>query len=139
LRARRRGAGLEIQNGVATAGEVGAADESENPIPGFNRQFAADFRVSRRDVGAAPGFEIFKPARDAFITRPPECARLRKILERREMPFAEAQKFAIRIIRQCVGIGLGKVADGAMDDTAALCRSGPVINRVEGRRRNIAA
>src|SRR5262249_9590422 len=91
----RRRAGLEVQNGVAATSEafdtVGAADESKTPIPRLNRQLAADFRMSRRDVGAALGFEIHKPARDAFITRPPECPRLRIVLQRREMPFAETQ------------------------------------------------
>src|SRR5262249_28877424 len=103
LRARWRRAGLKVENGVAaidqTLDTVGAAGQTKYAGSGRNRQLAANFNMRSDDLAAAFRLEVRKPPRDTFVTRPPDGARLRKILQRREMPLAKTQEFPNRIIR----------------------------------------
>ena len=87
--------------------------------------------MQRRKTVAARLVPAREPLRDAQVARPPEGARLGKIGERREMFFAELEQFLHRIGRCRCGELLGVVADGAMDDGAAVARAGRRVDRVE--------
>ncbi len=69
--------------------------------------------------------------RDAHKARPPERARLGKILKRFEMRLAQRDKLVRRIGREILGVELGEIADGGVDDGAALGGAGRGIDRIE--------
>ena len=134
---RARRSGLVIENDVAAVSvaldAVGDAVQSKGALRQRNFDLAADLRDQRTDVGAPRRLPTGEPVRDPLETRPPEGARFGKIVEIGEMRPAKLDKFARGIGRKAILVALGEIADGVMDDGAALGRAGRKIDGIERR------
>ena len=85
-----------------------------------------------RDEGAAPlGVPAREPMRNAQEARPPECARLGKILERGKVRLAECDEFVQRIGGKAGREILRECADGGMNNGAAFGGAGLGVDRIE--------
>ena len=90
--------GLVVDDGIASVGEaldaVGARHQPERSLAKGQVNFTADFGARPPlppPRAAAPRHE---PARNALEARPPERARLREVVKRREMPAPERNSSA---------------------------------------------
>ena len=128
-------AGLVVEDDITPVGHpldaVGDAAQFECALVELNGNFATDLGIDARNRTAAFGVPAREPMRDAQEARPPEGARFRKIVQGREERLAERDEFAHRLGRQAFGIELGEIADGGVDDGAALGRAGRGVHHVE--------
>src|SRR5262249_5332825 len=85
-------------------------------------------RIDAKAPGSLPAAE---PARDALEARPPERPGLGKIFGRAEVLTADLEQFMHRLIRQRGRERFGELAEGAMDDAAAIGSARLEVDGVE--------
>ncbi len=78
-------------------------EQLERAVAERDIDLAANLRDDGGDAGAARDFPAREPARDALEARPPERARLGKIVQRGEMRPSQFDERACRVVRQLVG------------------------------------
>ena len=102
-----------------------------------NRNIAMNFGRDVGDCRPPPSLPFGEPARNAFETGPPECARLGIIVERGEMRSSKRDELAHGVGWQASGGKLGEIADGGMDQRAAFRGAGWMSTASSGFKRKM--
>ena len=108
---------------MALLDAVGARGENEGPrVVEGNADLAPDLRGDPVDVAAPRQLPVGKPSGDALKPRPPQCARLGPLHQRRKMLLADTAQHQRRLVGKGGGKGLGEFAERLMDRGAAIRR-----------------
>src|SRR5262249_46762504 len=128
-------AGLVVEDGIASVGAafdaIGARAQGKHALAERDRDLAVDFGDQRGPVVAALAVPGGKPARDPLETRPPECTRLRVVLECGKVLGTDRDQLGGRIGGQPGRKRFREFAQRSMNDDTAVGGARREVDGVE--------